>query len=113
MRGGIRHVHLVISAPGYYRSPTGTLDYEEKFQRSGRRWQLIGYQYELRFEPSDPGRWAEHWHDDDFHRHCEAAKGPHADHYPSRPIQLLDARTELLRRYALGPDALRCAELEP
>ncbi len=82
------------------------LEYEEKFTRTTRGWRLIGYQYELRFEPAGSGRWAEHWHDDHFHLHVEPARGPRAGHYPSRPIQLFEARKELLRRYALGPEAL-------
>lgn len=105
-------MRLVIAVPGYDRPTTATLEYEEKFERRKRGWRLIGYQYELGFEPAGSGRWAEHWHDEDFHRHCEPAPGTHEAHYPSRPIQLFEARAELLRRYALGPDALKCADLE-
>lgn len=112
-RGGVRYLRLVIGVPGYHRGRLATFEYEEKFSRSARGWRLFGYQYELRFDPAPSGRWAEHWHDDDFHRHCEPASGPHADHYPSRPIQLFDARDELLRRYALGRDALTCSDGDP
>lgn len=85
-RGRTRYLLLRIAVPGWGR-------------------------HELRFEPAPSGRWAEHWHDGIFHVHCEPARGPHRDHYPSRPIQLFDARAELRRRYALGRDALTCSDL--
>ncbi|MBI2982791.1 MAG: hypothetical protein HYY42_01145 [Chloroflexi bacterium] len=106
-----RYFRLRVAVPGY-GIHHATLAFEAWYDRVRAGWRMTDYQYELRFEPAGSGRWAEHWHDDDFHRHCESAAGPHPDHYSSRPIQLFDARAELLRRYALGPNALRCAELE-
>ncbi len=101
-----------IAVPGYGRH-LATLEFEEWYVRAPAGWRMTDYQYELRFEPAGSARWAEHWHDDDFHKHCEPRDGSHEEHYASRPIQLFDARAELLRRYAPGPDALGCAELEP
>lgn len=109
-RGRTRYLLLRIAVPGWGRHEA-TFEYEEWYERSGDRWRMTDYQYELRFEPAPSGRWAEHWHDGIFHVHCEPARGPHRDHYPSRPIQLFDARAELRRRYALGRDALTCSDL--
>jgi len=100
-----RYFRLRVAVPGY-GSHRATLDFEEWYDRAPGGWRLSDYRYELRFEPAGSGRWAEHWHDDTFHLHREPARGAHAHHYPSRPIQLFEARTELLRRYALGPSAL-------
>lgn len=109
-RGRSRYLHLQLAVPGY-GGHDATFEYEEWYVRGREGWRLMAYEYELRFEPAPSGRWAEHWHDDVFHRHCEPKRGRHADHYGARPIQLFDARAELRRRYALGPDALRCHEL--
>lgn len=106
-----RYIRLRIAAPGY-GSRFATLEFEEWYVRVAAGWRMTDYQYVLRFEPPGSGRWGEHWHGDDFHRHCEPPRGSLAGHYPSRPIQLFDARAELLRRSALGANALRCAELE-
>lgn len=111
MRGHRRYVHLRIALPGY-GTHAATFEYEEAYERSREGWRLSGYQYELRFEPAPSGRWAEHWHDAVFHRHCEPPRGPHSDHYAGRPIQLFEARAELLRRYALGRAALSFSDLE-
>lgn len=111
-RGRVRYFLLRLGTP--VGGPhDATFEYEEWYERErgGEGWMMTAYQYELRFEPAPSGRWAEHWHDDRFHRHCEPPDGPHASHYAGRPIQLFEARAELRRRYALGLAALSCSEL--
>ncbi|MBI2774285.1 MAG: hypothetical protein HYX56_07330 [Chloroflexi bacterium] len=105
-RGRIRYLRLLLGVPGYHQKRQALFEYEEKFERISRRWRLIGYQYELRFEPAGSGRWAEHWHDEEFHRHWGSPSRHGGAHHPSRPIQLFDARAEMLRRFALGPKGL-------
>lgn len=108
------YLHVLVEVPGYGGHEV-TFEYEEWYEAAPGGWRMSAYNYEVRWEPAPAGRWAEHWHDGDFHRHCELRghKGQ-AAHYQGQPVVSLDmARQELRVRYANGAAALPCADLVP
>lgn len=111
-RGLRRYLRLLVEVPGH-GAREAVVEYAESYERAGSIWKLSAYQYELRFEPATAGRWAEHWHDAIFHRHCEHPTARRHAHYAGQPIDAYAAREELLRLYAGGAASLPCRGLRP
>ncbi len=87
---GTWYLRALVEVPGY-GGREATFEYEEWYEAALGGWRMSAYQYEVRWAPTPAGRWAEHWHHGNFHRHCDLRghTGPSA-HYQGQPLLSLD-----------------------
>ena len=113
----VRRFEIEFEAPEPPLAAEARFRYLEWWNRDGRGWQLIKYQYDY-INLIDHARLAYHRHDltataDIPHMHCGPMRGPAAaSHFRSYEVDLLEAHEEFAALYASG-HAIDCAGLRP